>query len=95
MLDATKRGTLVSSGYIVKSWGDDFPELAVNEFFCMTAAKKAGLTVSDFHLSENGGLFIMRRFDRTDDGTPLGFEDMCSLHGLGTEQKYRGTSQKD
>lgn len=94
MLDATKRGTLVSSGYIVKSWGDDFPELAANEFFCMTAAKKAGLTVADFHLSENGGLFIMRRFDQTDDGTPLGFEDMCSLHGLGTEQKYRGTYER-
>lgn len=94
LLDATERGTLSSSGYIVKTWGDDFPQLAANEFFCMTAAKVAGLEVPEFHLSENGGLFVMKRFDRTMDGGYLGFEDMCSLQALGTAQKYRGSYER-
>jgi len=94
LLDATARGTLSSSGYIVKTWGADYPQLAANEYFCMTAAKAAGLTVPEFHLAENGGLFVMKRFDRTEDGNSLGFEDMCSLQAFGTAQKYRGTYER-
>ena len=94
LLDATDRGTLSSAGYIVKTWGSDYPQLAANEFFCMTAARTAGLVVPDFHLSENGGLFVMRRFDRTPSGDAVGFEDMCSLQALGTAQKYSGTYER-
>ena len=94
LLDATERGTLASSGYIVKTWGSDYPQLAANEYFCMTAAKQAGLPVSEFRLADNGGLFIMRRFDQTPDGNSVGFEDMCSLQALGTAQKYRGTYER-
>ncbi|MBT1070177.1 type II toxin-antitoxin system HipA family toxin [Pelotalea chapellei] len=95
MLDATERGTAAVGGYIVKSWGADFPQLAANEFFCMTAAKRSGLPVPEFHLSENGGLFVMKRFDLTDsDGSSLGFEDMCALQALGTDQKYGSTYER-
>lgn len=94
LLDATARGTLSSSGYIVKTWGVDYPQLAANEYFCMIAAKAAGLMVPEFHLAENGGLFIMKRFDRTEDGNFLGFEDMCSLQAFGTAQKYRGSYER-
>jgi serine/threonine-protein kinase HipA len=95
MLDATERGTATVGGYIVKSWRADYPQLAANEFFCMTAAKRAGLSVPEFHLSENGGLFVMKRFDLADsDGSPLGFEDMCSLQALGTAQKYSSTYER-
>lgn len=94
MLDASARGTLASIGYIVKSWGADYPQLAANEFFCMTAAKKAGLPVPEFYLSDNGGLFIMRRFDLSEEGAPIGFEDMCSLQALGTAQKYGSTYER-
>jgi serine/threonine-protein kinase HipA len=94
LLEAAERGTLTSAGYIVKTWGAEFPQLATNEFFCMTAAAAAGLPVPEFHLGENGGLFVMRRFDRTSSGEPMGFEDMCSLQALGTAQKYRGTYER-
>lgn len=94
LLEASDRGTLSSAGYIVKTWGSDYPQLAANEFFCMTAARSAGLAVPDFHLSENGGLFVMRRFDRTPGGAALGFEDMCSLQALGTTQKYAGSYER-
>jgi len=94
MLDAAGRGTLASSSYIVKSWGADYPQLAANEFFCMTAVKLAGLPTAEFFLSENGGLFIMKRFDIGPDGIYIGFEDMCSLQALGTSQKYTGSYER-
>ncbi|MGE5842313.1 MAG: type II toxin-antitoxin system HipA family toxin, partial [Deltaproteobacteria bacterium] len=94
LLDAKERGTLTSARYIVKSWGADFPYLAANEYFCMTAAKRAGLPVPEFFLSDNGGLFILRRFDLTPDGASIGFEDMCSLQALGTSQKYGSSYER-
>ena len=94
LLAATERGTLTSAGYIVKSWGTDYPHLAANEYFCMTAAKRAGLSTPEFFLSENGGLFVMRRFDITPEGDSIGFEDMCSLQALGTAQKYSSSYER-
>jgi serine/threonine-protein kinase HipA len=94
LLSATERGTLTSSEYIVKSWGTDYPCLAANELFCMTAAKRAEMSTPEFHLSENGGLFIMRRFDVSQDGTAIGFEDMCSLQALGTSRKYSSSYER-
>jgi serine/threonine-protein kinase HipA len=94
LLEAQDRGTLNGEGYIVKSWGSDFPQLAANEYFCMSAALRAGLPVPEFHLSENAGLFVMKRFDRDDNGNVLGFEDMCSLQGLGTRDKYAGSYER-
>lgn len=94
MLEATQRGTLASAGYIVKTGGTDYPQLAANEYFCMMAAKRAGLPVAEFHLAENGGLFVMRRFDVAPDGAYLGFEDMCSLQAVGTNGKYDSTCER-
>lgn len=94
MLDARDRATLNTAGYIVKSWGGDHPQLAANEFFCMTAAKRAGLPVPEFHLAENGGLFVMKRFDLAHGGISLGFEDMCSLQGVGTSRKYSSSYER-
>ena len=94
MLAATERGSAAVGGYIVKSWGADYPHLAANEFFCMTAAKRAGLPVPEFHLSGNGGLFVMKRFDLDAGGNSQGFEDMCSLQALGTAQKYGSTYER-
>ncbi len=94
MLDAAERGTATVGGYIVKSWGAEYQQLATNEFFCMTAVQKAGLPVPEFHLSDNGGLFVMKRFDLAGDGTPLGFEDICTLQALNTSQKYSSTYER-
>lgn len=95
LLDATDRATLTTTGYIVKSWGSDYPQLAANEFFCLSAAQRAGLPVPEFYLAENGGLFVMKRFDLLPGGaTSLGFEDMCSLQGVGTARKYAGSYER-
>lgn len=94
LLNATEQGTLTSVGYIVKTWGSEYPQLAANEFFCMSAARRARLRTPEFHLSDNGKLFVMRRFDIASDGTTIGFEDMCSLQALGTAQKYTGSYER-
>ncbi|HIJ88365.1 MAG TPA: type II toxin-antitoxin system HipA family toxin [Desulfuromonadales bacterium] len=94
LLGATQRGTLASAQYIVKSWGSEYPQLAANEYFCMTVAKRAGLPTPEFYLAENGGLFVMRRFDRDEDGTELGFEEICALQGLSTSRKYSGSYER-
>ncbi len=94
LLAAHERGSLAAKQYLVKAWGTEYPQLAANEFFCMTAVKKAGLPVPDYYLAENGGLFIMRRFDLDANNAPLGFEDFCGLQALGTAQKYAGSYER-
>ncbi|MBV8647248.1 HipA domain-containing protein [Paludibacterium sp.] len=95
-LDKTQldsRITVVQPDLIVKAAGIDYPGLAQNEFLCMTAAKTAGLPVPDFWLSDNGQLFVMARFDLSQDGQSLGFEDFCSLFNKGgqVDAKYSST----
>ena len=84
------KASMATPDLIVKSAGEKFPGLAVNEFICMSIVREAGVPVPDFYLSENRKLFVMRRFDRTPDGAPIGFEDMASLMGKPTADKYRG-----
>jgi serine/threonine-protein kinase HipA len=84
------KASMTTSDLIVKSAGEKFPGLAVNEFICMSIAREAGVPVPEFYLSENRKLFVMRRFDRTPDGASIGFEDMASLMGKPAADKYRG-----
>lgn len=74
--------------YIVKSWGPEFPELACNEFACLSLARAAGLATPTFYLSDNGKLLVSERFDLDENGRPLGFEDFCVLQAKTTAQKY-------
>jgi serine/threonine-protein kinase HipA len=94
MLDAMERATMASAGFIIKSWGAEYPSLAANEYFCMTAVRLAGLPTPEFFLSENGRLLITRRFDLTPEGSPIGFEDMCSLQAVGTARKYASSYER-
>ncbi len=87
---APQRGTLATRELIVKTGSSEFPGLPVNEYVCMSIAREAGIPVPEFHLSADHQRFVMRRFDRTDEGSALGFEDMAALLGLGAEQKYQG-----
>ncbi len=91
LLQIDNKNTLTTEEYIVKSWGDEYPELAFNEFFCMEAVRQAGLLTPEFKLSKNRSMFIMKRFDLKDDGNYLGFEDGCVLLGKGTNEKYHAS----
>jgi serine/threonine-protein kinase HipA len=75
------RVTVTGADLIVKSGGDQYAELAANEFLCMSAARLAGLDVPEFWLSSDRQLFVMRRFDISPEGLRMGFEDMAVLMG--------------
>lgn len=85
-----RSSSLRGATHIVKFWDEaEFPELAANEFFCLTAAQRLGLSVPPFQLSDDGGALVIERFD-LEYGDYLGFEDFCVLNGVGAEDKYRG-----
>ncbi|HEY1397972.1 type II toxin-antitoxin system HipA family toxin [Roseateles sp.] len=93
-MDPEFKAALSTSDLIVKSGLGEFPGLSINEFVCMTAVQRAGVPVPEFFLSNDGELFIMRRFDRPADGRVLGFEDMLSLSGKAPDQKYSGSYEQ-
>jgi serine/threonine-protein kinase HipA len=87
--------TLQSKEYIVKSFGDEYPHLAENEFFCMSAIKYAGIPTPQFYLSKSKKIFIIERFDYDKKSKIfLGFEDACALLKQNKEQKYKGSYEK-
>ena len=78
--------------HIVKFWDPtEFPELAANEFFCLKAAARCGLTVPPHRLAEDGSALVMERFDLRPNGQYRGFEDFCVLNARRTDEKYRGS----
>ena len=76
----------------MKLWeANEYPQLAANEFFCLTVARKYGLDVPPYRLAEDGMALVIDRFDLRMDGTYCGFEDFCVLNGRRTDEKYRGS----
>ena len=83
--------SLRSATHIVKFWeAAEYPELAANEYFCLSAAKALGLTVPNFRISDDGLALVVERFDLKPDGSYLGYEDFCVLNGLPSSEKYKG-----
>lgn len=85
-----ERGTLVEPELIVKTGGEDYEQLALNEFICMSIARECGINVPEFWLSRNEELFIMKRFDLV-NGTSLGMEDFAVLMKKSGDDKYLGS----
>ena len=78
--------------HILKLWEpNEYPQLAANEFFCLTVARACGLDVPPFRLAEDGAALLIDRFDLRMDGTYRGFEDFCVLNARRTDEKYRGS----
>jgi serine/threonine-protein kinase HipA len=78
--------------HIVKLWEpNEYPQLAANEYFCLTVARKSGLNVPHYRLAEDGAALVIDRFDLRMDGTYRGFEDFCVLNARRTDEKYRGS----
>ena len=94
---APGKGVRLSPSYrgathIVKFWeAHEYPQLAANEYFCLKAAEKCGLTVPPYRLAEDGAALVIDRFDLRPDGTYRGFEDFCVLNARRTDQKYSGS----
>lgn len=84
-----ERLTLQTEDVILKFEPAEYPGLAVNEYFCLMAARLAGLSTVEAELSADGRRLLVRRFDRSDGGA-LGHEDFCALRFLPPYAKYNG-----
>ena len=93
LLQAHDKTTMKFEHFIVKSWEENYPNLALNEYFCMKACSYAGLPTPEFYISDDFKMFIIKRFDIQDDKY-LGFEDMCVLTARNTSQKYDGSYEE-
>lgn len=94
LLSAHNKTTMKFEHFIVKSWTKEYPQLALNEYFCMRAINHANLKTPEFYLSDDLSMFIIKRFDIKEDGSYLGFEDMCVLTARGTDSKYDGSYEE-
>ena len=89
------KATLTSKEYIVKSFGDEYPHLAENEYFCMKALGYAGIKIPKFWLSKNKQLFIVDKFTyKKDKDDFYGFEEFCVLFGYNKDKKYYGSYEQ-
>ncbi|MBU2605194.1 MAG: type II toxin-antitoxin system HipA family toxin [Alphaproteobacteria bacterium] len=88
---AGEQTSIQGATHIVKFWENEYPQLAANEFLCLTAAGRCGLQVPRFRLSEDGRALVIDRFDLRADGRYRGFEDFCVLNGRRTADKYLGS----
>jgi len=90
-IETVDRGAIILPSLIVKSGGDEFPQLAINEFICMQLAKSCQIKTPEFWLSDDQNLFVTRRFDLNDDASCRAMEDMAVLQGKSTNDKYRSS----
>lgn len=97
------RPTIPIPSLIVKAASESYPGLTANEYLCLSAAKRAGIAVPEFSLSDDGQMLVLDRFDlvmQADGETErLGFEDIAALAGLRvrdvlSDRKYHGSYQR-
>ncbi|MCK9490672.1 MAG: type II toxin-antitoxin system HipA family toxin [Sulfurimonas sp.] len=81
--------------YIVKTWGEEYKELALNEYFCLKAIEKAGVKIPNIKLSKNNKFLVVERFnyDEVSDSF-LGFEEILTLQGKNKDEKYSGSYEQ-
>lgn len=81
--------------HIVKAFDKrEYPDLAANEYFCLQAARRAGLPTVSAQLAANRRLLIVERFDVRPNGTHLGCEDFCVLNALRSHGRYQGSYEQ-
>jgi len=85
--------TLRVDEYIIKTWGEEYPRLAENEYFCLKACEKAGIKIPDIRLSRNKQFLIVKNFI-FDGETTYGFEEILSLQDKNRTAKYNGSYEQ-
>jgi serine/threonine-protein kinase HipA len=92
---ARERITAHGTTHLLKTFeAAKYPALATNEYFCLQAARAAGLPVPPAQLSADGQVLVVERFDRKPDGSYLAFEDGCALDGRLSREKYEGSYEQ-
>ena len=85
--------TLHIKEYIIKTWGEEYPYLAENEYFCLKACEKAGIEIPKITLSKNKKFLIVENFIFK-EGQTLGFEEILSLQDKNRNNKYDGSYEQ-
>lgn len=88
-----EKESLYTKEYIVKTWGDEFPYLAENEYFCLEALKKAGVRTANAKLSKNKRFLLVENFIFENDEV-FGFEEILSLMDKNKINKYQGSYEQ-
>ncbi len=88
-----EKQNLESKEYIVKTWGKEYRDLALNEYFCLKAVQIAGVAIPNIQLSKNNRFLIVEKFTYQ-NGTFLGFEEIISLMDKNRVDKYDGSYEQ-
>lgn len=89
------KSSLTTKEYIIKTWGDEYPNLAQNEYFCLKSAEKAGIKIPNIQLSDNGKFLLVERFNCDNSSKSyFGFEEVLTLIGKNNTEKYSGSYEK-
>ena len=82
--------------YILKPEPSRFAFVPQNEHLTMRLAELAGIEVPPLGLVElrdKSTAYLIKRFDRLDDGTKLQVEDFCQLAEKPSRDKYQGSGE--
>lgn len=82
--------------YILKPQTDTYPALPENEHLTTRLALLVEIEVAPFglvSLKDDSLAYIVRRFDRLQDGDKLRQEDFCQLAELSPKEKYDGSAE--
>jgi len=85
--------TLHIKEYIIKTWGEEYPYLAENEYFCLKACERAGIKIPHITLSKNKKFLIVENFI-FEEMKILGFEEILSLQDKNRNKKYDGSYEQ-
>jgi serine/threonine-protein kinase HipA len=85
--------TLKIKEYIIKTWKDEFANLAENEYFCLKAVQKTGVDIPKIYLSENKKFLVVENFIY-EENQVLGFEEVLSLMDKNRDLKYSGSYEQ-
>lgn len=85
---------LSTKEHIIKTWGNEYQDLSINEYFCLKAVEKAGIKTANIKLSKNNKFLIVEKFTHKSDGSFYGFEEILSLMDKNRESKYDGSYEQ-
>jgi len=86
---------LMLKEYIVKTWGEEYPYLAQNEYYSMKAVQRAGVTIPNIQLSKNKKFLLVEKFNyQKEQDEYLGFEEVLVLLGKNRDKKYSGSYEQ-
>ena len=92
----TLRVMMAGSQYLLKPQATAFPHVPENEHLTMLMARLCAIPtppLSLLRLTDGSLAYIIRRFDRPEEGGKLAVEDFCQLAELPPKDKYRGSAE--